>query len=117
MAVLAVAPAPVVGQSADPDTPQVEGEIDPKPFDPRFEIREHFRRILPPDWWASDPIYGTSLFQVTVHIPDRWRGNPTSAVMMLCPDRHSTVWQGELDRIVVHPFYRNRPWASIECRR
>lgn len=107
----------LLAQTPDPDAPLVGPEIDPKPFDPRYEIREHFRRVLPPDWWVTDPIFGTSIFQVTVHIPDRWRGNPTTAIMMLCPGRHSSLWQEPIERILVQPFYRKRPWPSIECRK
>lgn len=117
-ALLALAmPAGVSAQTPDPDAPVVGPEIDPKPFDVRYEIREHFRQRLPPEWWVTDPIYGTSVFQVVVHVPDRWRGNPTSAIMLLCPDRHSTLWQENIERILVQPFYRNRPWPSIECRK
>ena len=117
-ALLALAmPAGTSAQTPDPDAPVVGPEIDPKPFDVRYEIREHFRQRLPPEWWVTDPIYATGLFQVVVHVPDRWRGNPTSAIMQLCPDRHSTLWQETIERILVQPFYRNRPWPSIECRK
>ncbi|BBK29634.1 hypothetical protein EDC65_0029 [Stella humosa] len=99
------------------DDPEYDPLTNPKPFDPRYEVREYFRQRMPTDWWASDPIYATSIFTITIFLPDRWRGNPTSAVAQLCPDRHSTLWQEDLERILVHPFHRKRPWPSIECRR
>ena len=108
---------PGVTQSNDGEAAVLENEVDPNPFDPKLEIRDYFRQHLPTTWWFTDPAYGTNVWSVTVHIPDNWRGNPTSAIMQLCPDRFSPIWQESLDRILVHAFYRKRPWPGVECRR
>ncbi|MGE0717470.1 MAG: hypothetical protein AB7P02_18630 [Alphaproteobacteria bacterium] len=94
----------------------VDGEIDPKPFDARFEIREHFRQVMPIYWWYEEPDFHAGVFTVVVHVPDMWRGNPTSAMARFCPERDHRVWSG-VDRLMIVPFYKKRPWPGLECRR
>lgn len=108
---------PASSQASDGDTTILDNETDHNPFDARKEIREYFRKRLPVSWWFTDPWFQNSAFTVTVHIPENWRGNPTSALMQLCPDRQSAVWQESIDRLHVQAFYRNRPWPGVECRR
>ena len=94
---------------------EVDAEIEPYPFDPRLEIREHFRLRMPTYWWYNEPEFNAGVFTVVVHIPDMWRGNPTGAVMRLCPDHDHRIWRG-VERLMVMPFYRKRPWPAFECR-
>jgi len=58
------------------DAPVLDPEINPKPFDPRYELREYFRAHLSGGWWAEEPTYNLATFRVLVHAPKRWRGNP-----------------------------------------
>lgn len=108
---------PMATQPSDGDITVLDNEVDHNPFDARKEIREYFRQRLPVSWWFTDPWFENSAFTVTIHIPENWRGNPTTAVMQLCPDRQSPVWQESVDRLHVLAFYRKRPWPGVECRR
>ncbi|WP_207482947.1 hypothetical protein [Arenibaculum pallidiluteum] len=83
--------------------------------DIRQEINDHFVGRLPYGWWISIPEERLSAFHVTVHIPDWWRGNPTAAVMDLCPDRRSRIWS-VTKRLDLTAFYRKQPWPGFECR-
>lgn len=90
-------------------------EIDPFPFDARLAIRSYFRERLPTYWWANEPEYNLGRFSVTIHVPDMWRGNPTSALMALCPQPHSYVWTG-VKEIELKAMYRKAPWPGTTCR-
>lgn len=83
-------------------------------FDVQAEIRDHIVNALPAAWWATDPVRYLNGFQVFVHISDLWEGNPTTAMMTLCPDRRSPIWQ-ETQSIRLQPVYRDLPWAGYEC--
>lgn len=94
----------------------VDAEIDPFPFDPRLALREFFRTRLPPLWYASEPETSLTVYSVDVHIPDGWRGNPTGAVMNLCPGRDDPLWNG-LQLFEMIPVYEDRRWPGFTCRR
>ena len=100
---------PALGQSA------VDAEIDPFPFDPRLELRELFRKQMPTYWWFEEPEFSAGTFTMVVHLPAMWRGNPTGAVMQLCPDHGHPIWKG-LERFFIRPFHQKRPWPTFECR-
>jgi hypothetical protein len=93
----------------------VDPEIDPKPFDPRYELREYFRTHLSGGWWASEPTYNLSMFTVLLHAPKRWRGNPNSAIGNLCPGPNHPVWKG-LKAFAVQAFYEQHTWPEVICR-
>jgi hypothetical protein len=99
---------PAEGSSLDP-------ELNPYPFDPRMELRTYFRLNLPGGWWANEPEYNLSVFSLLVHIPARWRGNPTSAIRALCPDREHPLWK-ELSSFEIQAFYDYRRWPGVICR-
>ena len=93
----------------------VDPEIDPKPFDPRHELRDYFRTNLTGGWWAEEPTYNLATFRVRVHAPKRWRGNPVSAIGNLCPGRDHPIWKG-LNSFVVKAFYQQHTWPEVICR-
>lgn len=101
---------------SDVPAPPVDARIDPFPFDPPRAIRSYLRTVLPGGWWTNEPQFSLGAFTVTVHIPDGWRGNPTSAMMRLCPPSSSGIW-ASVERIEFQPFYRNAPWAGAICRK
>lgn len=86
-----------------------------RPFDPRLEIRNYMQDNLPSFWWAGAPDVTVRGFSVTVHLSKGWRGNPTSAMMRLCPPPSSTIWRG-LETLELRPFYHDAPWPSVVCR-
>ncbi|MFG1461261.1 hypothetical protein V5F77_00045 [Xanthobacter sp. DSM 24535] len=93
----------------------ITGDSNPFPFDARLEINKHLQSVLPTLWWSGAPEYRLEGFTVTVHIPASWQGNPTSALMRLCPQAHSTLWQG-IKRLELQPYYKNATWAGVTCR-
>ncbi|MCK0209388.1 hypothetical protein MWN33_15235 [Starkeya koreensis] len=101
---------------SDLPVPEIDPLIDPAPFDGRLAIRDYMRAVLPPRWWANEPQFSLGAFAVTIHPPDDWRGNPTSAVMRLCPPSYSVLWT-KLDRIELTPFYRNATRTGVTCRK
>lgn len=110
---MAMALAGSAGTAAAQEAAQ-EAE-DWRPVDIRQEIRAHFVR-LPYGWWIREPEMHLNTYEVVVNIPDWWRGNPTSAVNNLCPERKSRIW--EVTRILtLRPFYLKRPWPEVDCRR
>jgi hypothetical protein len=86
-----------------------------RPVDIRQEIRAHFDR-LPYGWWIREPELHLNTYEVEVNIPDWWRGNPTSAVNNLCPERQSRIWK-VAKILTLRPFYQKRPWPEVDCRR
>ncbi|MEP9377270.1 hypothetical protein ABLE91_11175 [Aquabacter sp. CN5-332] len=117
LAVVALRPEVARAQSSSnvPGQGTVDPEIDPFPYDPRLEIRTYLRNHLPSLWWANEPEYGLGVFSVTIHVPVNWRGNPTSALMQICPQADSTVWNG-IQRLELKPFYKNATWPGVVCR-
>ena len=84
-------------------------------FDPRYELREYFRAHLSGGWWAEEPTYNLATFRVLVHAPKRWRGNPNSAILNLCPGHDHPIWKG-LNAFVLQAFYQQHLWPEVICR-
>ena len=103
------------GKSDLPGQNTMDPEIDPFPFDGRLAVRSYFKERLPTYWWANEPEYNLGRFSVTIHIPEMWRGNPTSALMALCPQPYSNLWTG-LKEIELKVMYRDAPWPGVTCR-
>lgn len=98
-----------------PGQGSMDPEIDPFPFDPRLEIRTYLARRLPTQWWAKEPVYNLGVFSVEIHVPENWRGNPTSALMQLCPPARHELWH-YVQRIELQAFYRRALWPGVTCR-
>ena len=99
-----------------PALPPVDPDVDPYPFDPFLLLRTYLRDRLPAGWWARDPVYGAGVFSVVVNIPEAWRGNPTSAMLRLCPEPRSKLWD-RISVIELRPMYHKTPWSPVMCRR
>lgn len=112
-AMLAAGLATLVGLAGAAAAQDIEEEW--RPLDIRQEIRDHFSR-LPYGWWIRDPEKRLNAYEVEVHLPDWWRGNPTSAVNALCPERRSRIWEATTI-LTLRPFYQKRPWPAVDCRR
>jgi len=118
-AALAVLPGlPARGQAGISDLPAM-GEIDPKidpfPFDARRSLRDYLKVKLPGGWWANEPEFSLGMLSATIHVPAGWQGNPTSAVMGLCPPRENVLWR-HVQRLELVPFYRNARRTGTVCR-
>lgn len=84
--------------------------------DPLFEIRYHFRTVLPTTWWVEEPEPIAGGYRVVVHFPDGWRGNPTGKAMTMCPERDARLWR--VSKILeIQPQYDRRRWPPFECRK
>lgn len=116
LAALWATPAPAQLGLGDLPAFDVDPTIDPRPFDPRLAIRDYVRSVLPGRWWANEPELYLGTYSVTIHVPDDWKGNPTSAVMNLCPPSQSVLWRN-LERIELVPFYLKAPRARVTCRK
>lgn len=103
------------GKSDLPGQQSVDPELDPFPFDGRLALRAYFKERLPSMWWANEPEYNLGRYSVTVHVPDSWRGNPTSALLALCPQAYSNLWTG-IRSFEVKAMYKNAPWPGVTCR-
>ncbi|WGD31708.1 hypothetical protein AncyloWKF20_07775 [Ancylobacter sp. WKF20] len=119
-ALLAIAAAslPAQAQTGTGDLPgasPLDPSIDPFPFDGRLAIRDYLRRALPSRWWANEPDFSLGVWSAMVHVPDDWKGNPTSALIGLCPPRESVLWR-HIDRLDLVPFYRDARRAGTTCR-
>lgn len=93
----------------------LDPDSDPNPFDPRRAIHEWLRTRLPTQWWITEPERTLNTFQVLVHIPNEWQGNPVSAVMVMCPEHNDLLWS-VLDTLELQPFYQGRRWPGVICR-
>lgn len=113
----AVAIPPLLISPATAQTLLEQGMQDPdaewNPLDILQAIRDHFTH-MPYGWWIREPEKRLDGYEVEVHIPDRWKGNPTAAVNQLCPDRRSRIWKGTTT-LNLRPFYLNRPWPGVQC--
>ncbi len=111
--------APVMAQEEArnklPDGVLIDPETDPAPFDAMAEVRKHLLMRIATSWWISEPERTANTFFVRVHVPSEWRGNPVSAMLMLCPDANDPLWQ-HTPTIDLQPFYQNRPWPIVTCR-
>jgi len=110
--VAAAAPAASAAVATDEDEREIRTL---RLYDVLREIREHFRPRLVYGWYIEEPSRLLGGYEVRLHIPDWWRGNPASAAADLCPGPRSEVWRGT-PSLLIQPFYRNLPWASTECR-
>lgn len=106
---------PVLAQIQSVPDETITPETDPNPYDPRRAIREWLRTRLPTQWWMNEPEGTLNTFEVLIHIPNEWRGNPVSAVMAMCPEHNDQLWSA-LDTLELQPFYQNRRWPSVICR-
>ncbi len=86
------------------------------PVDIIRKIDTHFSRHLASGWWIDPPQGLGRRLDIVVNIPDDWRGNPAGAMIALCPDWRSAIWQ-DIDRLTLIPTYRTLRWATTECRR
>jgi len=119
LCVLASGPLAAQSETGFSDLPgagSVDAGVDPFPFDPRLAIRRYINNTLPSLWWANEPEQSLGTFSVMIHVPDDWRGNPTSALMQFCPPAHSVLWQ-RLDQIELVPFYKRARWSGTICRK
>lgn len=117
---LVAAGAPLMAQEEPrnklPDGVLIDPETDPAPFDAMAEVRKHLLTRIATSWWISEPERTANTFFVRVHVPFEWRGNPVSAMLMLCPDANDPLWDYTAT-IDLQPFYQNRPWPTVTCRR
>ena len=110
--VLLIAPLQVLAADTDDEAGEV-GSL--RLYDVLREIREHFRLRLPYGWFIEEPSQLLGGYEVRLHIPVWWRGNPASAAASLCPEPGSSVWQGT-PNLFIQPYHVNLPWAATECR-
>ncbi|MFG1380002.1 hypothetical protein V5F55_00215 [Xanthobacter sp. V3C-4] len=108
--------SPMQSLESLPARPPVNPDVDPYPFDPFLSLRSYLRQRLPAGWWTRDPSYEAGAFVVVVHIPESWRGNPTSAMLRLCPEPSSMLWE-RIQVVELRPFYHQAPWPAATCRR
>lgn len=113
---IAAAQVPMQSFGDMPPRPPLAPEIDPYPFDPFIALRHYLQQRLPAGWWAREPAFDGGVFAVVINIPEGWRGNPTSAMLQLCPPAHSNLWQG-IRVIELRPFYRQSARPSVTCRK
>lgn len=96
-------------QGTDPDS-------DPYPFDPFFALRNHFSQVLPSGWRAAEPVRQSDGFSVVVFVPAGWKGNPSSAMLLYCPQPYSSLWRGGIRWIELRPFYKKIYRSGVVCR-
>lgn len=110
--------SPLRAQAGITDLPaaEVDPRIDPFPYDARRSLRDYLRVVLPTRWWANEPQFSLGVLSAQVHVPDAWKGNPTSAMMNLCPPYENAIWQ-HVARIDLVPFYHKVLRAGARCER
>lgn len=112
----AVAQSPMQGLDSLPGArPIMRPDTDPYPFDAYQSIKTYMRDNLPQGWWAPDPFLQDGVFSVKVFVPDSWSGNPSGAMLRLCPPPDSHLWR-RLKAIDLYPFYRHATWPYVTCR-
>lgn len=85
------------------------------PTDPHVVIRAYLAKALPSLWWGKESEYSTGRIAVEIHIPDGWQGNPSTAMMRLCPQPNDNLWRIYRE-IEMRPFYQKKFWSSWTCR-
>lgn len=85
------------------------------PTDPHVVIRAFLRDRLPSMWWGREFSYSPGRIAAEVHIPTGWQGNPTSAMMNLCPPPNDNLWR-IFREIELKPYYDKKLWPSYTCR-
>lgn len=112
----AFAQSPMQGLESLPGIrPTIRPDTDPYPFDAYQSIKTYIQARLPQGWWSPDPFLQDGVFSVKVNIPDSWSGNPTGAMLQLCPPPDHHLWR-RLKSLNLYPFYRHAPWPSVTCR-
>lgn len=112
----AMAQSPMQGLDSLPGArPIMRPDTDPYPFDAYQSIKTYMRDNLPQGWWAPDPFLQDGVFSVKVFVPDSWNGNPSGAMLRLCPPPDSHLWR-RLKAIDLYPFYRHATWPYVTCR-
>lgn len=92
--------------------PRFNNELPP---DVRENIRVYLRRALPPMWWHEDPLPTALGYEVTIHIPDNWRGSPGGALLNFCPRPSDPVWH-KLRQIDLQAKQNSVAGAVVTCR-
>lgn len=113
--ILALAAAtPAVAERAQDGQarPRYNNELPP---DVRENIRVYLRRALPPMWWHEDPRPTALGYDVTIHIPDGWRGSPGTALLNFCPRPGDPVWH-KLRQIDLQAKQYSVAGAVVTCR-
>ncbi|WP_454918188.1 hypothetical protein [Xanthobacter sediminis] len=85
------------------------------PTDPHVVIRAFLATRLPSLWWGRESAYSPGRIAVEIHLPEGWQGNPTSAMMALCPPPNDNLWR-IFTEIEMRPFYQKKFWPSWTCR-
>lgn len=85
------------------------------PTDPHVVIRAYLGTRLPSMWWGKESGYSFGRIAVDIHIPEGWQGNPTSAMMQLCPPQNDNLWR-VFREIEMRPFFQKKFWPSWTCR-
>ncbi|MCS0496123.1 hypothetical protein NVS89_13550 [Ancylobacter sp. MQZ15Z-1] len=99
-----------------PGAVDIDPRIDPFPYDAHRSLRDYLKAVLPSRWWANEPQTSLGVLTALVHVPDGWKGNPTSALMNLCPPYENAIWR-HVGRIDLVPFYRDARRATASCQR
>lgn len=105
-----------IGSGHAQDASGSSSRRDIRPLDLRLVIHEHFSVLMPFGWWTGSPERRGDTINLSINIPQWWEGNPTSALLALCPPRHSEIWT-EITVMRLQPHYRKLPWSEHECRR
>ncbi len=84
------------------------------PLDILQEMRGYMRTNLPSHWWAEDPQRYLGGYQIIVHIAKGWRGNPTAAMLQLCPAQDHRLWAG-IGRLHLQPILDDLPRPGYDC--
>ncbi|QIB35435.1 hypothetical protein [Ancylobacter pratisalsi] len=110
--------SPLRAQAGITDLPtaEIDPRIDPFPYDARKSLRDYLRVVLPTRWWANEPQFSLGVLSAQVHVPDGWKGNPTSAMMNLCPPYENAIWR-HVSRIDLVPFYQKVLRPGVRCER
>lgn len=85
------------------------------PTDPHVVIRAYLAKRLPTMWWGRESAYSDGRIAVEIHIPDGWEGNPTAAVMDLCPLANDNLWR-VFREVEMRPFFQKKFWPGWICR-
>lgn len=85
------------------------------PTDPHVVIRAYIAKTLPSLWWGKEIDFGPGRTTVEVHIPDGWKGNPTSAMMRFCPQPNDNMWR-VFKEVEMRPYYQKKSWTGWTCR-
>lgn len=114
-----VAPARAQLQIMDLNELPRQRTLDPMnrlmPTDPHVVIRAYLAKRLPSLWWGRESGYSPRRIAVEIHIPEGWQGNPTSAMMALCPPSNDNLWR-VFTEIEMRPFFQKKFWPSWTCR-